>query len=100
MTVKELEEKRDDAARAHDDIDKCGQHSKNLMGILGDMKKAKDDVAREKLYVDATTELGYIMQAMQRAKGQLWEYRSLLDNVMRGTEITWPPKCSVGKGKA
>lgn len=98
MTVKELEEKRDDASRAHDDIDQCSQHSKNLMGILGDMKKpGKDKEALEKLYCDATTELGYIMQAMQRAKNQCWEYRNLLNDIMRATEVSWPPKCAVKK---
>lgn len=97
MTVMQLEETRDGAARAYESLDGCSKHTKNLMGILGDMKKAKDDEAREKLYVDATTELGCVMQAIQGSKMKLWDYRHLLDEIMRNTEITWPPKCSAGK---
>lgn len=100
MTVKDLEEKRDGAARAYEALDGCSQHTKNLMGILGDMKKAKNDEAREKLYVDATTELGCVMQAISGAKMKLWDYKALLDEVMRNTGITWPPSCMAGKEDA
>lgn len=96
MTVMGLQEKRDDAVRAYDALDECSVHSKNLMGILGDLKKdsLKPD-ARAKLCQDATTELGFLMQAMQGAKIKLWDYRCLLDDVMRATEIDWPPKCEI-----
>ena len=97
MTVKELEERRDDAVRAYESLDGCSQHTKNLMGILGDLKKAEDKAAREKLYVDATTELGYVMQAISGTKMKLWDYKALLDDIMRNTEIAWPPKCAAGK---
>lgn len=95
MTVKELEEKRDKAARAYDASKNSAKNVQNLYAILSDMKKPGQDKATlEKLYTDATTQIGYIVQAAQGVEDAAREYRYHLDDVMRATKISWPPVCT------
>lgn len=95
MTVKELEEKRDKAARAYEDSRESAKNVQNLYGILSEMKKpGQDKKALEKLYADATTQIGYIVQAAQGVEDAAREYRYHLDDVMRATKISWPPTCA------
>lgn len=95
MTLKELEEKRDRAARAYDDSRDAAKNVQNLYAILSDMKKpGQDKAALEKLYADATAQVGCIVQAVQDVENAAREYRYHLDDVMRATKISWPPVCT------
>lgn len=95
MTLKELEEKRDRAARAYDDSRGAAKNVQNLYAILSDMKKpGQDKAALEKLYADATVQVGCIVQAVQGVENAAREYRHHLDDVMRATKISWPPVCT------
>lgn len=99
MTIKELEEKRDKAARCYDASRDTGKNAKNLYSLLAQLKKpGQDQKTLEKLYTDATTQLGYIVQAQQGVEAVAQEYRYHLDDIMRATEIIWPPRCFEKEG--
>lgn len=99
MTIKELEEIRDKAARYYDTSRETGKNAKNLYSLLAQLKKpGQDKDVLEKLYTDATTQLGYIIQAQHDVETIAREYRYHIDSIMRATKITWPPRCLEKEG--
>lgn len=101
MTIDKLNEKRDDAQRACDAVAEAVKAHKELGEIVSKLKEmccraSTDETAKkqaEDLYYQAYTALGAAGRVLNDARNQCYSYKSLLEDIMRNTEVEWPPSC-------
>lgn len=88
MTIMELKDKRETAQKATDALNK--EIPEAIQTIL---KLAK---GHEKID-EIRTALNAVAVHSNRAVAVLQDYTWLLDGIMRGTELEWPPTCGTKK---
>lgn len=87
MTISQLNDKARDAQNARDLLRKQDAAFKAIIQIM-----EKSSIEKENLEL-VRAQLFILSDAQNRAQTELAQYTLLLDDIMRSSQITWPPAC-------
>lgn len=90
MTLKEFDDKRREAARIREELNKGSDAIAKVFNILQDKKTKIPDATMDLV----RPELNQAITAAKKAAEELYRYESLLDDIARKTELDWPPACA------
>lgn len=102
MTIRELNYMRDRAdinehvqniTTALNDISRAGNEVREALHKLAKQNSAPVSEACERNFQAITSQVYNIANALKYIRAQNDQYRSLLDDICRTTEIDWPPRC-------
>lgn len=91
MTIQDLNDKIDAIRGVRERLD-------DLSGMMSEISKltcSKKSSLPEETKSEIRTRMGIISQTVSTAKTQLYDYNSLLSDIVRTTKISWPPSCPI-----
>lgn len=109
MTIRELNYMRENAdikeyvQNVNTALNEISQTATELRKAVHKLAKQNDDPvaqACEQHFQTITSQVYNIASALKYIRAQNDQYRSLLDDIARTTEIDWPPHCSSKNGGA
>lgn len=93
MTVKEFDDKRRDAERVREGL----QKGVDAIGKAFEIMQAKKTKIPDATMDLVRPELNQAIMAANEAVKKLRDYEGLMDDIARKSELDWPPSCGQSK---